>query len=64
MQKSWSGNKNFKAILNKRSVEMEKVCGNKLKHSLLKEFSQHGVETDNQLKLRKLRKNKDELSTV
>ena len=40
---------------------MEKVCGNILKHSLLKEFSQHGVETDNQLKLRN---NKDELFTV
>ena len=43
---------------------MEKVCGNILKHSLLKEFSQHSVVTDNQLKLRILRKNKDELFTV
>lgn len=64
-----------KTFINKETAEMEKVFGNISKHSIFESSSQapfivfYGfetmiIETDNQLKLEELRKNKDKSFTV
>lgn len=64
-----------KTFINKETAEMEKVFRNISKHSIFESSSQAAfivvygfetmiIETDNQLKLEELRKNKDKSFTV